>query len=158
VKRFQRVLRGRTDPLNRRLLVCRRADGRILGSFSISNIVRGVAQTATLGVWVGAEHARQGYAREARELVLSHAFRDLRLHRVEVGFLPRNRASRALARGAGFRYEGTAKRFLRIAGRWQDTERWALLAEEWRAGRRRRRGARRQGHARTKAGRQARVG
>lgn len=130
-ERFERLLRGRRDPANQRFLVCRRDDGAILGAFSVSNIVRGVAQSATLGVWVGAAHARRGYMREACRLVLAHAFGPLGLHRVEAGFLPRNRASRALAEGAGFRYEGLAKRFIQIAGRWQDHERWALLKEEW---------------------------
>jgi [ribosomal protein S5]-alanine N-acetyltransferase len=134
--RFERLLAGRNDPHSRRFLVCRRADGTILGTFTIGNIVRGAAHSATLGTWVGAAHARQGYMREARGLVLAHAFGALKLHRVEVNLIRANRASRALARGAGFRREGIAKRFLRIAGRWQDCERWALLREEWRAGRR----------------------
>ena len=132
---FARVLAGRRDPANRRLLVCRREDGAILGAFSVSSIVRGVAQSATLGVWIGAAHARRGYMREALGLVLRHAFRDLRLHRVEANFLPSNAASRALARRAGFRREGYSPRYVKIAGRWRDHERWALLADEHRPSR-----------------------
>jgi ribosomal-protein-alanine N-acetyltransferase len=135
-QRFEKVLKGRRDPHNQRYLVCRLKDGAILGSFSISNIVRGVGQSATLGVWIGAPFARQGYMREATGLVLAQAFRGLGLHRVEANFLPKNRASRALARGAGFRREGYSPKYVKIAGRWQDHERWALLDEEWRRARR----------------------
>lgn len=128
-ERFDRMLRGRRDPLNRRYLLCRRKDGALLGAVSVSNIVRGVGQYATLGVWIGAPHARQGYMREGLRLLVRHAFRDLRLHRLEANFLPSNRASRALAKGAGFRREGYSPRYVKIAGRWQDHERWALLAD-----------------------------
>ena len=43
-----------------------------------------------------------------------------------------NAASIALVKRAGFEKEGYSRRFLKIAGRWQDHERWALLKEEWR--------------------------
>jgi len=63
--------------------------------------------------------------------VLRHAFVMLRLHRVEANIQPGNRASIALAEGAGFRREGFSPRYLKIGGRWRDHERWAILAEEW---------------------------
>ena len=63
--------------------------------------------------------------------MLRTAFRTLRLHRVEANIQPGNRASIALVERAGFRREGYSRRYLKIAGRWRDHERWALLAEEW---------------------------
>jgi ribosomal-protein-alanine N-acetyltransferase len=129
-ERFDKLLRSRRDPASRRYLLCRREDRAVLGAVSVSNIVRGVGQSATLGVWIGAAHARQGYMREGLRLLVRHAFRDLKLHRVEANFLPANRASRALAKGAGFRREGYSPRYVKIAGRWQDHQRWALLADD----------------------------
>jgi len=69
---------------------------------------------------------------EAVRLALRHAFMKLKLHRVEANVVPRNRASKGLVKKLGFRYEGTAKRYLRIAGKWQDHEHWAMTVEEWR--------------------------
>jgi ribosomal-protein-alanine N-acetyltransferase len=115
------------------MLLCRVDDGAIMGFFNLSQIVRRGFQSAYLGYAVGAPFAGLGYMRDGLELVLRHAFTDLRLHRIEANIQPTNVSSLALARGAGFRREGFSPRYLKIGGRWRDHERWAILAEEWRA-------------------------
>lgn len=114
------------------MLVCRVQDEAIVGFFNLSQIARGSLQSAYLGYAVGKPYARHGYMREGIELVLHEAFATLRLHRVEANIQPENRASIALAEGAGFRREGFSPRYLKIGGRWRDHERWAILADEWR--------------------------
>ncbi len=64
--------------------------------------------------------------------VPNRAFGELGLHRLEANIQPDNAASIALVRKPGFRLEGYSPRYLKIAGRWRDHERWAILAEEWR--------------------------
>ncbi|HEY2007284.1 MAG TPA: GNAT family protein [Solirubrobacteraceae bacterium] len=115
------------------MMVCRDEDGAIVGFFNLSQIVRRGFQSAYLGYAVGKPFAGQGYMREGIQLVLRYAFLTLRLHRVEANIQPTNANSIALARGAGFRREGFSPRYLKIGGRWRDHERWAILAEEWRA-------------------------
>ena len=115
------------------LLLCRAEDGTILGFFNLSQIVRRGFQSAYLGYAVGKPYAGHGYMRDGIELVLRHAFANLRLHRVAANHQPNNTASLALASGAGFRREGFSPRYLKIGGRWRDHERWAILADEWRA-------------------------
>ena len=126
---------NRTDRYEK-LLVCSNLDGRILGYIAANEIVRGASQCGFLGYWIGAAYARQGYMTEALELMLRHAFGALGLHRVEANIIPHNRPSIRLVARAGFRKEGLSTRYLEIAGRWQDHERWALLREEWYAKRR----------------------
>ena len=70
---------------------------------------------------------------EGLALMLVVAFRKLKLHRVEANVQPVNARSIALLRGAGFTREGYSRRYVKIAGRWRDHERWAMLAEDWRA-------------------------
>jgi ribosomal-protein-alanine N-acetyltransferase len=70
---------------------------------------------------------------EGLELVLRVAFRRLKLHRVEANVQPSNTRSLALVRRAGFVREGYSRRYVRIAGRWRDHVRMALLVEDWRA-------------------------
>ena len=78
-----------------------------------------------------------GYMAEGLGLALRRAFTDLGLHRLEANIQPVNDRSIALVRSAGFRLEGYSPRFLKIAGRWRDHERWAITVEDLRASRRR---------------------
>jgi ribosomal-protein-alanine N-acetyltransferase len=115
------------------MFVCRQADLAIVGFFNLSQIVRRSLQSAYLGYAAGQPYAGQGYMREGIQLVLRYGFGELKLHRIEANIQPGNHASIALARGAGFRREGFSPRYLKIAGRWRDHERWAMLADDWRA-------------------------
>jgi ribosomal-protein-alanine N-acetyltransferase len=115
------------------MLLCGAEDDSIMGFFNLSQIVRRGFQSAYLGYAVGKPFAGQGYMRNGLELVLRHAFNELRLHRIEANIQPTNATSLALAQGAGFRREGFSPRYLKIGGRWRDHERWAILAEEWRS-------------------------
>jgi [ribosomal protein S5]-alanine N-acetyltransferase len=131
-QRFAAYLADSRRPDFEAMLVCRRGDQAIVGFFNLSQIVRRTLQSAYLGYAAGRPFAGQGYMREAIELVLRHAFVNLRLHRIEANIQPGNHASIALARGAGFQREGFSPRYLKIGGRWRDHERWAILAEDWR--------------------------
>jgi [ribosomal protein S5]-alanine N-acetyltransferase len=113
-------------------LICRTEDGAIVGSANLSQIFMGPFQSAYMGYWAGAPYAAQGYMTEGVGLVLTHAFRVLKLHRVEANLQPTNAASRALVQRLGFRMEGYSPRYLKIAGRWRDHERWCMLREDWR--------------------------
>ena len=115
------------------LLVCRCDDDAIVGVFNIGEIVRGLFKSAYLGYYAFAPHAGAGYMSEGLELVLHVAFRVLKLHRVEANVQPTNRRSLALVRRAGFVREGYSRRYVRVAGRWRDHVRMALLVEDWRA-------------------------
>jgi len=93
---------------------------RLLGALTLSNVRRGVAQTGTLGYWIGAPYAGQGYMTAATGLLLAFAFERLGLHRVEAACMPHNAASIALLKKQGFEHEGFARDYLRIAGEWRD--------------------------------------
>jgi [ribosomal protein S5]-alanine N-acetyltransferase len=113
-------------------LICRKADGLLVGNINLFNLFRRNLQSATVGYFVGAPHVRQGYATEALQLLLRFAFRKMNLHRVEANIQPGNLPSIALVKRAGFSNEGLSPRYLKIRGKWRDHERWGLLAEKWR--------------------------
>jgi len=135
---FQAFLVRARQPTTLAMLVCRATGGAIAGVFRLSEIVYGPLQSAHLSYYVGAPFARQGYMSEGLQLMLRHAFVNLRLHRLEANIQPGNLASIALVRRAGFECEGFSPRYLKIRHRWRDHERWALRAEVWRQQRRQR--------------------
>lgn len=111
-----------------RSLICLREDHAIVGVANLSEIVRGVFQSAYLGFYGSAPYLGQGLMREGVGLLLKHAFQDLKLHRVEANVQPAN--TRSLVKALGFRKEGYSPRYLKICGRWRDHERWTRLAED----------------------------
>lgn len=135
---FASLVHRTADPDFKSFLLCRTEDGAIVGCANLSQIFMGLFRSAYMGYWVGAPYAGQGYMTEGVGLVLTHAFRELRLHRVEANLQPGNAPSRALVQRLGFAMEGFSPRYLKIAGRWRDHERWAILRENWRPPRARR--------------------
>ena len=130
---FAELLRRSRSESVEALVACRRDDGAIVGYFNVSQIIRGPLQSAFLGYAAVAAHAGHGYMTEGMRLTLRHVFDVLRLHRIEANIQPANVASIALARRCGFTLEGFSERYLKVAGRWRDHERWAIRAEQWRA-------------------------
>lgn len=103
----------------------------LAGEININNIVRGAHQSASVGYWIDSAKAGNRYVPEAVVVIACHAFEQLRLHRLEICIVPRNRNSRRVMEILGFREEGIAERFLEIAGTWEDHVRYGITAEEW---------------------------
>jgi ribosomal-protein-alanine N-acetyltransferase len=114
------------------LVLIRRSDKALLGGITLSNIRRGVAQTGTLGYWIGQPYARQGYMTEALMAVIGYAAQQLRLHRLEAACLPTNVPSQRLLAKCGFVEEGRADGYLRINGVWHDHLLFGLVLDSWR--------------------------
>ena len=106
-------------------------EGRFTGEVTLSSIQRGPFQNGSIGYWIDEEAAGQGLIPEAVVVVLKFAFETLRLHRIEVAIIPRNRPSRRVVEKLGMRSEGVALGFLEINGEWEDHVRYAMTAEEW---------------------------
>lgn len=119
-------------------LVCRREDDAIAGFVNLNTIVRGELLSAAAGWASFLPYAGQGRLSEGLGLALEVAFTQLGLHRVEANIQPANERSRRLAVRCGFLLEGFSPRYLRVGDDWRDHERWAILADTWRAARARR--------------------
>lgn len=105
----------------------------LAGVININEIVRGAFCSGYLGYYAFVPHNGRGYMTAGLRAVISQAFRRLRLHRLEANIQPDNDDSLHLVQRLGFRREGFSPRYLKVAGRWRDHERWALTAEEWAA-------------------------
>ena len=111
-------------------LIFRAGDGALVGGITLGQIRRGVAQTGTVGYWMGAPFAGQGIMTRAVSILLDHAFDDMRLRRVEAACVPSNEASIRVLERNGFRREGYARRYLCIAGEWRDHLLYAVLRDD----------------------------
>jgi ribosomal-protein-alanine N-acetyltransferase len=103
---------------------------KLLGGLTLGGIRRGVAQSGTLGYWMGAPHAGKGRMTRAVASAVRFGFATLRLHRIEAACLPENTASQTLLERNGFQREGLARGYLRINGAWRDHLLYAMVEPE----------------------------
>lgn len=109
------------------VLLRQEAPDRVIGSLSLSNIQRGVAQSAILGYSIDASCQGQGLMHEALQAVIAMAFDTLLLHRIQANYQPHNRRSAELLRRLGFCIEGRAREYLFLDGAWRDHILTALI-------------------------------
>ncbi|HET6320971.1 MAG TPA: GNAT family protein [Hyphomicrobium sp.] len=127
VRHYQRESR---EDLGYAFLIFSDADDALLGGLTMSNVRRGVTQTAVLGYWIGKPFAGRGYMTEAVRAAVAFGFETLNLHRLEAATMPNNIASIRVLEHNGFRREGYARRLLRINGTWEDHVLHALVCDE----------------------------
>jgi ribosomal-protein-alanine N-acetyltransferase len=126
---FRALLKRSQQPTFRSLLARRRAGGALVGVFNLSQIFMGPFRSAYLGFYAGERAAGQGLMTEGLQLALRYAFGRLKLHRIEANIQPGNARSIALVKRCGFKLEGFSPRYLKVAGRWRDHQRWTKLAD-----------------------------
>ena len=128
-RRVRHYSREARDDLGYGLLIF--AGGyHLVGGLTLSNLRRGVTQSATLGYWLGAEHVGKGYMAAAVGAVVPFPFDVLKLHRIDAAVMPAYTPSISVLERAGFVREGVARRYLKIRGRWEDHLLYALLADD----------------------------
>lgn len=131
-KGFDELLARNEKAENEIFLICRIEDEAIAGAVNLSQIFRRSFQNAYLGYYLFESFTKQNLMTEAVELILSRAFKTLKLHRVEANVQPENTASIKVLQKNGFLQEGFSRKYLKIGGRWRDHERWAIIVENWR--------------------------
>ena len=129
-RRLRLSQRDVRDDLGYAYLIFAETPLRLVGGLNISNVRRGIAQTASMGYWIGAPYTRRGLMTDAVRAVTLYAFTSLRLNRLEAACLPSNAASMRVLQKAGFQLEGRARRYLKIDGQWQDHNLFAMLHDD----------------------------
>jgi ribosomal-protein-alanine N-acetyltransferase len=129
-RRLKRYADDQRSDLAYAFLIFRNDGNAMVGGLTLANIRRGVAQAGSIGYWIGAPFARQGYMTAAMRALIPFGFRTLRLHRLEAACIPGNAASIALLEKTGFTREGYARDYLCINGVWQDHLLYARLQSD----------------------------
>ena len=104
-------------------------DSQVAGRITFSGITYGAFQSCKMGYWVAQESNGRGYATDATRAMTALAFNKLGLHRVQAETLIPNARSQRVLERVGFVRYGTALKYLRIAGRWQDHLMYQLLTD-----------------------------
>lgn len=129
-RRLKRYADDQRNDLAYALMIFRSADNALVGGITLANIRRGVAQTGSIGYWIGEPFARNGYMTAAVRALIPFSFETLRLHRLEAACIPGNAASVALLERTGFTREGYARSYLCINGVWQDHLLYARIVDD----------------------------
>ncbi len=111
-------------------LIWGRETNDLIGGISLSRVLRGAEQSATLGYWCSLDQQRQGFTYEAVIKVIEFAFGSLGLNRLQATCMPANTASNNLLRKAGFKEEGLLRDYLQIQGQWEDHLVFGLLKKD----------------------------
>jgi len=104
--------------------------GHLAGQVHVSGIVRGSAQSAHIGYWIGQQYAGHGHVHTGVAMAIDHCLFAVRLHRVEINIRPENTASLRVVEKLGLRFEGRRERYLHIDGDWRDHLSFAITVEE----------------------------
>lgn len=127
-RRLRRYAQAARDGTGHMFFVFERKSDNLAGGCQLSNIRQGIAQSAaTLGYWMGRNYAGQGLMTDAVVTLVRHAFDRMGFHRVEASCIASNAASRRVLAKAGFTAEGTARKYLKINGEWQDHLLFAIV-------------------------------
>ncbi|WP_232702642.1 GNAT family N-acetyltransferase [Halobacterium wangiae] len=113
------------------LLVC--VDGERVGFLYLLRENPGdrVHRKAELAYWFAPDHWGNGYATEAADLAVGHAFDGIGLHKVTAKAYESNEASRRVLEKVGFSEEGCFEREAYVDGEWVDYRRYGLLSEDY---------------------------
>jgi RimJ/RimL family protein N-acetyltransferase len=110
-------------------------EDRLLGDVAVW--LDDVGLLAMVGYTLAPASQGRGYAVEAVRAVVDWLFTSRKVHRVAATLDPANLASARVLERNGFRYIGTARSAALVRGVWSDDARFEILADEWRAWKRR---------------------
>ena len=108
---------------------------RVIGSVGLDSMVFALyalrIDRAELGFWLAPEHWNKGLMTEAADAAVRCAFQTIGLHKVTVGCISENVASRRVIEKLGFRYIGRLEDDVWRDGKWHSHLRYELTAAEW---------------------------
>lgn len=105
-------------------------NGMLVGDVNLFHILREEPlQSCLIGYSLDKQFNGNGYATEAVSLAVRYAFDELKLHRIEAGAMPSNIGLMRVLEKAGFSKEGIAQKSVKINGKWEDHQIFAMLSD-----------------------------
>lgn len=102
-----------------RLMLVQRADNKTVGTIDLTDFVP-MHGRAGVGIAVKKEYRREGFARQALEMLISYSFDFLHLRQLYAYISIKNEASKKLFIACGFEQSGVLKDWLRLKNGYED--------------------------------------
>jgi RimJ/RimL family protein N-acetyltransferase len=116
---------------NVKVAICLISDDEYIGNIYLTEIDH-VNKNAGIGIFIGdKKHQNKGYATEAINLILDHAFNDLGLERVESKIFTSNKLSIKAHEKNGFIKEGVLRNYFFKNGKYNDVTIMSILKKEY---------------------------
>ena len=112
--------------------LCIAPEGPIVGMVGFHSVSWGNRSTS-IGYWLSEDHQGRGIMTTAVRALVSHAFDEWNLHRIEIDCAPANHRSRAIPERLGFREEATLRETELIGNHYLDSVVYGLLEGESRS-------------------------
>ncbi len=104
--------------------------GELVGAVRYNDI-HWTNKSTSLGGWIGSSFEGQGLITKAMKVLITYAFSELKLNRLEAHCHSENRRSRAMVEKLGFIQEGILRQAEWRRGRLVDVVIYGLLASDW---------------------------
>ncbi len=101
-----------------------------ISHFYVSHAGTG-AKLLEVGYSLAPAERGKGYGSEALNLILDYMFLSMATVRIQATADIRNKVSQRILEKAGFKREGTLRRFFFFRGEWRDVYIYSMLREEW---------------------------
>jgi ribosomal-protein-serine acetyltransferase len=105
--------------------------GRVAGCIGYNHIDWANRKT-DVGYWLGAQYTGRGMMTKSCGALVTHAFNELRLNRVEIYCAVENLRSRRIPERLGFAEEGTHRQAEWVHDHFKDLVSYSMLARDWR--------------------------
>jgi ribosomal-protein-serine acetyltransferase len=105
-------------------------EGKIIGAIGFPSVDR-LNRNTSIGYWLAESSQGRGIMTAAVRALVSYAFYEWDLHRVEIHCAPDNHRSRAIPERLGFREEARLRDAELVEGRYLDSVVYGLLEGEW---------------------------
>ncbi|GAB6260938.1 ribosomal protein S5-alanine N-acetyltransferase [Photobacterium sp. CCB-ST2H9] len=92
----------------------------VVGVCNFTGVARGPFQACYLGYSIAKKYEGQGFMQEILEAAMRYMINDVELNRIMANYMPANERSAHVLEKLGFEKEGYARRYLKIAGQWED--------------------------------------
>ena len=107
-----------------------RENGKMIGTCGFSAIYPEHGK-AEIGYVLNRAYRNKGIATEACGLVISYAFEQLDIHRIEAKCIVGNDASERVMKKLGMKYEGTYRESMYVKGEYRDIKMYSILSDEY---------------------------